>query len=350
MSAIVAAPIINESMPVFQDQFGIPKDAVRWLFFPGDVMNPRRKRELKDKVARYIYFNGQPFKVLSAGGEEVGSTCLMRTKQTVPRAMFTPLEIAGDWIPPTMIPEGAECFRGAVLPEGHGKPTELVGAWNMKAGAPLPGLKVYPGEAIRSILQVAMNDMGMSKGLIEIEALIGMTWDESVREKLQLLFFPDYPRLPVRLRELEEMIAAVRRSLQPSSQFRDAASQMLSACEQFRHGAFARIQFAETLVSQPAQGGFAHKFSEEIEQLCVQLEYTPQQRKMQDISSQTARLSEAVTIIAQQAAKGGNDVAVVDLLAKIQENQAMLTQAVSQLMSGKGDNADSSTPKIPKVK
>lgn len=324
MTMIGVPAVEAEVFPVFIDSEGINKSAVRWLFFPGDVLSARRKRELREAAGLEVYFKGAPFRLYSVGGEEVGAKCVKRTKQVVPRCMLTPLEIGHDWTPPEMIATGAETVPGGQLPAGT---SGEVLKWTK---VPLPGVKMWPGEALRAILQVSMNDMGTSKGLVEIGALAGMTWEEIVRDRIQHAFFPDYPTIPATLRGIEEQIVKARSEFGPGILY-DAADQMLSACDQFRNWAFEKIRFEEVLVSQAAQGGFVNKFSEVAESLMLQLEYTAKDRKLQSVAEQSANLTATIAEFATR--EKTTDPALVEAISKLSQNQDLLMQAVAALMN-----------------
>lgn len=364
MSGLVAVPIIqSESLPVYYDQLGKPKDAVRWLFFPGDVISPRRRRELRTKVSREVFFQGRPFLVMEVGGEELGSPCLTRTKDTIPRCMFTPLEVGAEWIPAELVPVGADTWKGVATPNADPFQSQNVGVG--LTGSPFsswkgshPGVKMWPGEVIRQILQVSMNDLGMSKGLIEIEAFAGITWGEAMAEGLQDYFFPGYPgcvaqdgQQIVTLARIEEMVVTAKKKSQGGSMFDRAADEMLSACDQFRHWARARIAVEEILVGQPATGGFAHKFSDVCESLMAQVEYVPEKRRLENVTGQTAEIT---NLIAQVAAnKGGNDDSLKELMAMLAKNQEYLAQVVAGMNQQKpAEPIDDKpkTPQIPKIK
>lgn len=360
MSAMIAVPILGaEAFPQFIDSQGINKSATRWLFYPGDVIPSRRKRELKDKIglqdaSHNGFFNdGKVFRVLGVGGEEVGADCLARTKHAVPRCMLTPLEVAAAWTPPEMIPAGSDLWRGAELPAEYKQNVEYTG-WTK---APLPGVKTWPGEAIRAILSTAMNDLGLSKGLIEVEALIGTTWQQAIEEHFQDFFFPGYPGCmlaggkPLILTDIEEALRGARGKVQSGSMLNRAADEMLSACDQFRLWAYERIGLEEKLVAQPGEKGFSHKFSEVAESLMVQVDYTPEKRKMAQVTEQTAELTNAIAQLAAAKPATDNSALLAEALNRLTENQVYLMQAVANLAGVKPEPDEKpKTPQIPKVK
>jgi len=318
-------------MPVFIDTEGVSKEAVRWLFFPGDSIGPRRKRELREMVALGVQINGAPFPVYSLGGTEVNTACLLRTRGVLPRAMLSPLEISSVRMPEDLIPNGAETFRGVLTADAK---------WT----ATLPGLKTYPGEAVRSILTSAQNDQGVSQGIVEIAALRGFSWQEVEAMGIQKRFFPSWPKLPPTLRELEEMIRDGV-MLADSRVIDQAGEEMLSACEQFRLWGMERIKFEETLLAVgTTKDGWTHRLSDVAEHLMLQLEVTPQSKALLQATQLQGQLNKSIgDMIATQA--GRQDVPVVDVLQKLQDNQNLLADALTSLVDRL---TTPDTPKAPK--
>src|SRR5262245_41348756 len=317
-TGLVAAPIIDTSMPVFIDTEGVSKEAIRWLWFAGDSIAPRRKRELREMVAVGVQVNGNPFPVYSLGGMEVNTACLLRTRGVLPRAMLSPLEISSVWMPQDLIPDGAETFRGVVTPDAKWTST-------------LPGLKTYPGEAIRSVLTSSQNDQGVSQGITEISSLRGLPWQEVEAMGIQKHFFPSWPKLPPTLRELEELIGNGG-ILANTSTFDQIAEEMLSACEQFRLWANERIKLEETLLAVgTTKDGWTYRLSDVVEQLMAQLEITPQSKALLQATQLQGQLNQSIgDMIAAQAGK--QDVPVIDVLQKLQDNQNLLADALTSLV------------------
>jgi hypothetical protein len=334
MQGVVAAPIIDTTLPVYVDSEGVSKEAVRWLWYPGDALSPRRKRELKDAYALGVQFNGKPFPIYSNGGIEVNTPCLLRTKGVLPRGMFAPMEVGAIWMPAELLPDGSETFKG-VFTEGA--------IWTPM----LPGLKAFPGEAIRSVMTVAQNDQGVSQGVVEITALQSKSWQEVEALGAQYHFFPAWPKIPATLRELEDLIRAgvVRAS---TSTFEQIGEEMLSSCDQFRQWAMERIKWEETLVAVgTTKEGWTYRLSPEAEQLMAQLEITPQSKALLEAAQLQGQLNKSIdNLVKTQADK--QDVPVVDILQKLQENQTQLTEALSAVverLTSPAPTAD--TPKPP---
>lgn len=337
-TAVLAVPKVDETMPVFTDDDAVNKSATRYLFFPGDVIAPRRKRELKEMTGFDVEFNGAKFPLYSVGGEEISSPCLRHTKGVLPRCLIAPLNVAAVWTPPDLIPDGAETFRG--FPQPGAKWSEV-----------LPGVKAFPAEQIRSILTWANNDQGQGKGVVEITALRGWAWTDVVAQGVQRFFFPDYPALPATLSGIEALIEAAHGRTKEGSDFRSIAEEMISACEQFRLWAMDRIKFEQTLVATgTTKDGWTYRFSDVAEQLMAQLEITKPDEQLLKATQLQTQLNQAVgTLIEKQA--GERHVEVVDVLKQLQDNQVMLAQMFGQIMDKLTQPAPTEAPKNqPKVK
>lgn len=318
-TAVLAVPKVDESMPVFADDEVVSKSATRYLFFPGDVIAPRRKRELREMIGFGVEFDGKAMLLYSVGGEEVNSPCLLRTKGVLPCCLISPLEIAAVWTPPDLIPDGAETFKGFATP-------------GAKWSEVLPGVKAFPGEQIRSILTWANSDQGQGKGIVEITALRGWAWQDVTDQNVQRFFFPDYPALPETLRGIEALVEAAHGRTKEGSDFRSIAEEMIAACDQFRIWARERIAFEQTLVATgTTKDGWTYRFSDVAEQLMAQLEITkPDEQLLKATQLQTELNKTVGALIGQQASE--RNVEVVDVLKQLQENQVMLAQMFGQIM------------------
>jgi hypothetical protein len=181
----------------------INKEAVRYLWNPGDMIETARKMDFKESPHN-----------LNMGGEEIESACLWRTKPKnyLRRGGFTPLEVG----PRYHIKEDLDIsdLRGA-----------LNTVQNEKTGqTTLYGMGVYPGDELKKFLKPDSANKNIPKGIVEISTLRGR---KPIRDKsctdmliynlhdrdveifnLQTFFFPEWPKLPVTLRELEELIVS----------------------------------------------------------------------------------------------------------------------------------------------
>lgn len=290
----------------------IRREAVRYLFFPGDVIDIRRKQERED---------------LRHGGEEIGSACLVRTRQFLRRCRITPLERWGEPMPLELIPEG-------VTPIGITRATEQgseQGYTSVKVN--LHGFPKFPGEEIGWILQAADNS-GVRKGIVELTNLRAIEWNDFQKMGIQYLFFPDYPKLPATLREVVEIIGRVDSR---DSLIHTVQQQMLVACEQFRLWAVARMEAENMLIRMgTTKEGWTYRYSGLAETLLPQLEmgradsYLSEQTRFQgDLVQAQAKLTEAVTTALQQAPPSAG-VNVTELVTTIQSQLAEQTRAMME--------------------
>src|ERR1044072_1125309 len=87
----------EESFELF-DPNVIQKDRTRYLFFPGNVIDPRRSRERSlDDPLRH-------------GGDELGSRAMALTKGFLPRCFITALRIGPELMTAELVPEGRDAF------------------------------------------------------------------------------------------------------------------------------------------------------------------------------------------------------------------------------------------------
>lgn len=327
MGAVLATPIIDESMPQFTDDVGVRLEATRYLWFPGDVLGSRRKQEMRHLHAIAIRLDGQPFPVMMNGGDEVGNPCVLRTKGVIPRAFFTPVENAAVFLPVDLMPAGARTVRPVVDDSFLRSHSQHVVQWREA----LPGMRVYPGEAMPAILTALRNDQGLSRGVVEISHLQDVEYPDIEKSGFQSFFFPSFPQLPPTLSGLEAMI---RKAIDGTSEtmLREMGEEMLLGCEQFRIWALDRIGEEENLVrTGTTDGGYTYRFSEVAESLMTQLEYTRQDRSVAEMARLQAQLGQQIgTALTARAEEG--KIPVDDVLSKLQENQNLLTEAIGKIV------------------
>lgn len=270
--------------PTYFNEDIIRREAIRYLFFPGDVIDPRRKQERRE---------------FDHGGEEIGSPCLVRTKQFLRRCRISPLERWGDPMPMELMPQGVTPI-GITPVASQGSEQ---GYTSYKSN--LYGFPKYPGEEINWILQTADN-AGIRKGIVELTPLRTIEWRDFEKTGIQYLFFPDYPELPTPLREIENMIRAVDSS---ESMIKEIKKEMLESCAQFRLWATARAEIEHTLVKMgTTPQGWTFRYSGLAETLLPQLEmeradqYLQNQTRFQgDLVEAQKQLAEAVTTALQKS-------------------------------------------------
>lgn len=299
-----------ESMPQFITGDDINPETTRYLFFPGDILGVRRKQEMRQLHAIGIHQEGRPFAVLQNGGHEVGSPCLVRTRGFLPRAFISPLETSATWIPPELLRHGEVAFRGVYDPEGKGAKHLL-------------GQKNFPGESIYWILSSSQNEQGMRLGAVELIPLRGQKWEDV--QGLQRIFFRDYPKLPVKLSDLEMQIVSAPSQDPDAVKVRD---QMLAACEEFRDWGITKLAIEHNLVKLGTLSeGWTYSYSDLARSLMEQLDITPQDQQFQTVAKMQEEMARSTQALIQQAA-GGNQS---DVLQKLMENQNQIVTALGMI-------------------
>lgn len=327
MGAVLATPIIDENIPQFIDESGVRLEATRYVWFPGDVLGSRRKSEMKNVFSLGIKINGEPFAPFRNGGDEMGHPCLLRTKGVVPRAFFTPVETAAVFMPAELMPAGARTVR-PMVDDAFGRGTSMhLTSWRDA----LPGMKVFPGEALPVMLGVVRNDQGLSRGHVEITGLQDVEFADLEKAGFQHFFFPDFPVLPVTLRGIEEAITKAIGNTSESS-LRGIGEEMLAGCEQFRNWALDRIGEEENLVrTGTTEGGYTYRFSDVVESLMTQLEYTRQDRSVAEMARLNAQLGQQIgTALTARAEE--TKVPIEDYLDKLSANQSLLADAIGKIV------------------
>ncbi len=316
MSALNAAQLapIDDFDPKQYAEDVRDREGVRYLFFPGDVISEARKEERED---------------LRAGGDEIGSRCLVRTKGFLRRCRITPLERWVELMPRELMPEGVTPVN--MLPTSASKGSEQ-GFTSFDPN--LYGFGRFPGEEVRWITYAA--HAGGRKGIVELTELFDIEWEDFDRSGLQKEFFPDFPYVPPTLSGVEALIRAhtpremaIGRKLVRTGVVQ---SQMLVACSQFRRWATTRIE-AENLLLKigTTKDGWTYTYSGLAEVLFPQLEMARADDYMHDQAKFQRKLGESQEAIAQllqEARKDGDrDDLILELSRQFDERmQSMMRQ------------------------
>ena len=134
----------------YYDTRTVNVNSPRWVWFAGDLIVPERKHEIS---------------WLKVGGEETVCPCIQRYgRGFVPRGRATILELGGEPVPMKHLGD-----LQAVAWQGISLSAEAV---KNKFGF----VPVFPGDGLRTLLRYSMNPV--RKGLAEITALAGKSWDE----------------------------------------------------------------------------------------------------------------------------------------------------------------------------
>jgi hypothetical protein len=311
------------------------REAVRYLFFPGDVIDSARKEECRGTLVFKGNEGGKPVYdvrdsfVFGGGGDEVASKCLVRTKGYLRKCRITPLERWVEPIPLELMPEG-------VTPVGL---TPTSGALGSEQGftsfSPgLYGYPKYPGEEIRWITHSAQANG--RKGIVELTELFDIEWEMFDRSGIQRLFFPDFPAVPANLREVEELIRAHEPTTvhvgQRTVNTGRIQSQMLTACSQFRRWATIRIE-AENLLLKvgTTKDGWTYTYSGLAEVILPQLEMARADDYMHDQAKFQKRLGEnQEAMIQAMIDRGGDKSDTKEIILEMQRQFDERTRAMMQ--------------------
>lgn len=318
------API--EEFPVYLDSDSIDKTKERYVFYPGNTISPRRLQETREITGVGLSWNGRPFRVTQNGGDEYHTASLTRTKGYVPRAFFTPLEVAANWIPPELLPYGADSFA----PVAANGPQVMGGVLVGTRSQYLVGEKVFPGHALNWMLSFARNDQGFSRGLVEIPHLQGQKWVEGAAIELQKLFFPTYPIIPNVLSEMRRGLDAITSA--QSGDIREIGELLLQACDEFREWGLNFVANEHNLVSVgTTKDGWTYRYSDTSRLLFDQLEITPQDQQFQTVAKmQEEQSRSAMAMMEAMAAKGNTDDDMKKMLMASIENQNRIMELLAQ--------------------
>lgn len=245
----------------------IALEATRWIFTPGDYLDPARKDDLPH---------------LKRGGDELGNFCLRRTNGYLPRCTFTPLEVWAEWLPIEFFPEGARPLKlkGQQVEDGNPNGKTFI-------AKPLFGYPHYPGDLVADAL--GTTSTGERRGTVEIEVLRGVEVGNPAATKLADLFWPEGFEPPLQLRLVEEHIQKVAEA-HKSDDVRRAANTQLLGCEQFRRWATAKIDIAHTQLDARQVHQHVYSYSPMVRSLLAQLEIKPRQQQQQDLTTELIKV------------------------------------------------------------
>lgn len=315
-----------EEFPVYLDSDSIDKTKERYIFYPGNTISPRRQQETREIVGVGLSWNGKPFRVTQNGGDEYHTQCLTRTKGFVPRAFFTPLEVAANWIPPELLPYGADSFAPAAANGPQVMGGVLVGTRSQY----LVGEKVYPGHALSWMLSFARNDQGFSRGLVEIPHLQGQKWNDGAAVELQRLFFPTYPVVTNVLSEMRRDLSRIVDA--QSGDVREIGQILLQACDEYREWGLNFVANEHNLVSVgTTKDGWTYRYSDTARLLFEQLEITPQDQQFQTVAKMQEEQSKStMAMMEAMISKGSADDDVKRMLMASIENQNRIMEMLAQ--------------------
>ena len=240
----------DELTLVADDKLGVPLEATRYIFTPGDYLDPARKDQLEH---------------LRRGGDELLSNpCVRRTtNRFLPKCAITPLEFWGEELAWDLFPKEGISVRAPVKLRGIEKRES---APNSRIFPELFFYPHYPGELIRDAIDAGHEP----RGIVEISQLRTVPWESGEAQAAQEIIFPNGWAVPVQLRLVEEQIQ--RAADANGSDIKDIAGEMFIACEQFRRYAMTIIGKENTQIAQRMVHQHVYSYSPKCRALAEQLE------------------------------------------------------------------------------
>lgn len=277
MSAVMERPKpqVFDGVDYFDHKI-VGKEVRRWVFFPGDLILPARKADIS---------------WLAPGGEETSSPCLQRYgRGFVPRGLASIMEIGGELIPQKHLGElSAHAWSGVALN------AEVI-------KSRLSFIPTYPGDGLK-ILQ-AYYSFGGKRGLDEVTALQGKTWDEchtsegdGILDVIEEACYGD--GIEPTLRGLENQIrhAKVNDSRIDFSKYQNDTLRM---CYEFRLWGESRMAQENANIKLGTKGEWVFSYSPLAELLITQLEMTRQDQPMQEMARMHGDMMRAAQTPVQQ--------------------------------------------------
>lgn len=287
----------------------VSREAVRYLYFPGDLISPERKRQ---KAERY-----------AIGGEEVDTMCLVRTQGFLPKGHITPLEKGYRWEPRDLLPPGV---KGEIQSGANAQ--AKFGRWSEG----LEGMPIYPGDECLNIISRSMDESGGPKGIVEISELAGHPFDAEIRG-LTKLFLPDG--------KIPKTLSGIRRGIDQGVKLSNDSintsigGKMHRACDLFGYWAQAKIDIENELLKvgtvKGDNGSWTYTYTSGTLLLLEQMEQPRQDHALKDLASFNANLSEAV--ISNLRQDGRSEFDMEKLASVLQANQSSIAEQVASAVA-----------------
>jgi len=306
----------------FRTLDGVQRTADRYIFFPGQLMEPRILAARKD------------FAVL--GGEYFGTEypALALSKFALFRARITPVTLRPRPLPvdEKIKNREVEVFEGVAFANGE------------RSSARVQYVKSYPGDQLESIVFGARE--GSGKGYTEITALQGKEYKlpetKAALNEIQRRIFPNWTeilsgkeRLPATLRGLVEIISLAYDKYKSDETMESVCKEMLASCDAFRLWGVSYLQIEGTRIRAGVnqQGGYVHRYSQVGELLLEQLEMKRENLLAQNdspvvvtapVSSQSAEAMAAAAASMAETAKANTE-----FLEKLIANGVQISEQLS---------------------
>jgi len=306
-AAVSPAFIEDDPTPATFDNDGVPTTATRYLFFPGDFIEPKRKRLVKR---------------LRWGGEETTNDykSFRVTRGMIWKYMFVPMSTGG----------GEFQDAAMISDEQASNPVTTYGAF----GDPRQFYKLSkePGDEIRGLL-FGKSDLP-TKGFVELpKATRGMEWAEFKKQGIQKFFFPEWEEFKNNPGTLPQQLSWAREQIQTAAKntsetfFRDIADVCLTSMETWYAWGTEYLKRETTLVKTPPAPGshFVYTYSGLSEQLFDQLEHQRDDFLRKDFGGNNLPYGTGTTDPEMQA-----------MMKQMAENQALLTKLLAGQQSDNG--------------
>lgn len=292
LAAVKPAFIETDPIGFVSDDAEVAVEAARYIYFPGDLIDPKRKRQVKR---------------LKFGGEELEPDyrCFSVTRGHVWRNMFVPMTRGYRYEDPQQVTE-EQAAQNTVV----------------KNGKPTVQLAVEPGVEIRGLL-FGKSDL-LNKGFIEVKALRGIDWAEMKRREVQKFFFPDWDEYKTYVKDMPYNLMWTRRQVEDRAGstsetfFHNVAEDCLTAIENTYAWGIDRLKVESTLVKTPPPPGtgFVFRYSELAEQLFGFLDQQRDDFLRQDFGNSNGN-------------GGVNNADLQRVVTQLAESQALIVQLLS---------------------
>lgn len=277
---------------------GVAIEATRYLFFAGNLIEPRRQRMVKR---------------LRWGGEELETDyrCFTITRNHLWRNMMVPMTRGRVYEDDQLISDDQR-NNAVTRAQSFGPPRVMY------------ELRREPGEEIRTLL-FGKSDLPM-KGVVEIKALRAVDWADFKKNRVQQFFFPDWDNyrqgtktMPVELAWTRSRINEARSETSETT-LQDIADDMLNSVEQFYAWGTEYLKRETKLVKTPPAPGstFIYTYSGLAESLFTMLGHQREDFLRQDFGGQLSY------------GAGVGDPEMKELLKKQAENQALLIELLAR--------------------
>lgn len=289
----------------------------RWLFFPGDVIVPKRKQQID---------------WLSLGGEETDSPCLQKYgRGFLPRGLTSLCEIGQMPMPQEQLANlGSDIWTGIDY-EG----SELNG------GRKLGYVPVYPADGAHSIVRRSLDGKGGAGGIVEIEDLLGRDWPEchndagdGILDVIEMAFFGD--GMEPTLRGLREQITHGQIKIDLGVDIGKIKAKKLLACDLFEEWAGEKVKEEETKLRQGVHpAGHIYTYSPLAELLLVQLERRRQDQPFNELAELNTQMGEniakAIAGVAPAQSSGFSAEDMIEMGRKLALAEMQLAEANKKL-------------------